>query len=521
MPLTTHGVSALCFPSTFHPPTVVGAEITSIGTQLVTNFTSHVPDGAVANTPGVDAIDLAFCNVTVSYTHPGQGDNITVTAWLPIGTWNERMEGVGGGGWVAGGPNSLAYPELVIAVASGYAGVTTDAGLNVGVDTSARGWALLSRGNVNLYNLQNLASRSLHDQAIIGKSVITDFYGRPPKKSYWTGCSQGGRQGMMLAQRYPGLYDGIASAAPAINWNAFFSAMYWPQLFMNLAGEHPHNCELDAITAAAVSACDGIDGVLDGIISDVDACNFNPFSVVGTTFNCSETNTTREITQSAAAVANATWSGPRTMNGNAIWYGPHMGATLSGLLGLAATNCADDVCVGAPVYLGTEWIKLFIEKNPDFDLTRISHQQYDEIVHAGGQEFASTIDTTDADLSRFKDRGGKILTFHGLADPIIPPQGSEHYHDSVKALDSGVNDFYRLFLAPGVAHCSGGPGGHPYTVLDALVEWVENGKAPDTLPVSFTSATGMTYNRILCPYPSKALYSQGNDPTLAESFYCG
>lgn len=424
MNFNTHGLSSLCYPASFNPPTALGVEVTSIGAELVTNFTSHIPDGA--NTPGADAIDLSFCNVTVSYTHPGQGDNITVTAWLPIDTWNERMQGIGGGGWVAGGPNSQAYSGLVTSITSGYAGVTTDAGLNVGADQSASDWALLSPGNVNLYNLQNLASRSLHDQAIIGKALITDFYGRPPRKSYWNGCSQGGRQGMMLAQRYPTLYDGIASAAPAINWNAFFTAMYWPQLFMNLAGDYPHGCELDAITEAAVSACDGIDGVFDGVISDVDACDFNPISIVGAPFNCPSTNTTMRITQGAAAVANATWSGPRTTNGDFLWYGPHKGADLSSksIVGLAATNCTGAVCVGAPLYLGAEWIALFIEKNPRFDLRNISHRQYEEIFHAGWQEFASVIDTDDPDLSTFKESGGKILTFHGLVSPLSGEQQS-------------------------------------------------------------------------------------------------
>lgn len=414
---------ALCSPSTFSPPPVFGAEITSIKTHLVSNFTAIVPAELLVNTPTANATDVNFCNVTVSYTHPGQGDNISVTAWLPIDSWNERMEGVGGGGWVAGGPISqLAYPELISAISSGYAGVTTDAGLNVGVDVSASAWALLGPGNVNLYNLQNLASRSLHDQAVIGKSLIKDFYGRPPKKSYWNGCSQGGRQGLMLAQRYPDLYDGIAAAAPAINWNAFFTAMYWPQLIMNLAGKYPHGCELDAITAAAVSACDALDGVLDGVISNTDACIFDPFTAVGTVFDCSSTNTTMQISHMAAVVANATWSGPQTAKGNFLWYGPYRGSDLSGSstdLGLAGTQCTGEVCVGAPLYLGTEWMTLFIEKNPDFNLTSISREQYDEIFHAGRQEFASIIETAEPDLSQFKSHGGKILTFHGLVSNLL------------------------------------------------------------------------------------------------------
>ncbi|KIM93816.1 hypothetical protein OIDMADRAFT_136812 [Oidiodendron maius Zn] len=514
-------VPALCAPSMFKAPIVFGAEITSIGANLVSNFTSVIP--AISNTPISNATDITFCNVTVSYTHPGQGDNITVTAWLPIDGWNERMEGVGGGGWVAGGPDSLSYTELVGAISSGYAGVTTDAGLNSGHDVSAMPWAVLSPGNVNLYDLENLASRSLYDQAIIGKSIIEDFYGKPPKRSYWNGCSQGGRQGMMTAQRYPDLYDGIAAAAPAINWNAFFTAMYWPQLIMNLAGKYPYGCELDAVTAAAVAACDDLDGVIDGVISNVDECHFDPYTVVGSVFNCSATGKRMQITEMAAAVANATWSGPKTSNGAFLWYGPHIGADLSGTLsslGLAGTNCTSGTCVGAPQYLGTEWMTLFIEKNPDFNLTNISHEQYDEIVYSGWQQFGSIIETADPDLSKFKASGGKILTFHGLADPIIPTRGSQHYYDAVAALDRDVHDFYRLFLAPGVFHCSGGPGGQPHTVLEALVEWVENGSVPDILPVSFTTVNGTTFNQILCPYPLKSVYSRGGDPTLADSYTC-
>lgn len=415
MMTTTH---AQCVPSTFQAPTVFGAEITTIGANLVTNFTSFIPAKYLSNTPAANATDLTFCNVTVSYTHPGQSDNITVMAWLPVGTWNERMEGVGGGGWVAGGTDTpQSYIELVGAISSGYAGITTDAGLNLGLDQSASPWALLSPGNVNLYDLENLASRSLYDEAIIGKSLIKDFYGRPPKNSYWNGCSQGGRQGMMIAQRYPGLYDGIAAAAPAINWNAFFTAMYWPQLIMNLARKHPHGCELDAITAAAVSACDGLDGVIDGVISNVDDCHFNPFKVVGSIFNCSATGTKMHVSEMAAVVANATWSGPATSTGKFLWYGPHIGADISGSLtslGTAGTNCTGGTCTGAPLYLGAEWITLFIEKNPNFDLTNITKKQYDEIVYSGHQQFASIIETVDPDLSQFRASKGKILTYHGL-----------------------------------------------------------------------------------------------------------
>ncbi|KFX99219.1 hypothetical protein O988_03980 [Pseudogymnoascus sp. VKM F-3808] len=514
---------SLCAPSTFTFPDLFGAQIISLSANLVTNFSESVKDIYFFNHPSITVENATFCNITVSYTHPGQGDHINVGAWLPVDTWNERMQAVGGGGWVAGGTDFfLSASSMAGAIGSGYATITTDAGL--GVENDASPWALLSPGNVNLYNLQNLASVSLNDEAIIGKSLINDFYGKPPKYSYWSGCSQGGRQGLMMAQRYPEVYDGIAAAAPAINWNAFFTAVFWPQLVMNLVGEYPHGCELDELTAAGVSACDGLDGVVDGLVSNIEACDFDPFTLVGTVFNCSTTGTNITISKIAAEVANSTWAGPRTADGRFLWYGPNIGADLSGALtgqGLAATTCsANGTCVGAPNPLGTQWITLFIEKNPDFNLASMTHAQFDEIVHAGWQQYHSTVDTDDADLSRFKAAGGKMMTYHGLSDPIIPVGGSEHYYKEVTKLDPDVQDFYRYFEVPGLQHCSGGNGGQPTTVFEALVAWVEDGIAPESLPVKPTSDNGTVLERIVCPYPSVSTYDGVSDPTSADGFSC-
>ncbi|KFX96597.1 hypothetical protein V490_03250 [Pseudogymnoascus sp. VKM F-3557] len=416
------------------------------------------------------------------------------------------MQAVGGGGWVAGGTNFfLSASYMAGAIGSGYATITTDAGL--GVENDASPWALLSPGNVNLYNLQNLASISLNDEAIIGKSLINDFYGKPPKYSYWSGCSQGGRQGLMMAQRYPDVYDGIAAATPAINWNAFFTAVFWPQLVMNLAGEYPHGCELDELTAAGASACDGLDGVVDGLVSNIEACDSDPFTLQDRSGGC-----------------HSTWAGPRTADGRFLWYGPNIGADLSGALtgqGLAATTCsANGTCVGAPNPLGTQWITLFIEKNPDFNLASMTHAQFDEILHAGWQQYHSVVDTDDADLWAFKAAGGKMMTYHGLSDPIISVGGSEHYYKEVTKLDPNVQDFYRYFEVPGLQHCSGGNGGQPTTVFEALVAWVEDGIAPESLPVKPTSDNGTILERIICAYPSVATYDGVSDPTYADGFSC-
>lgn len=280
-------------------PSVFGAEFLSMTTTFITNYSQFVHAGYYTNHGSVNVTNASFCNVTLTYTHPGQNDSINVQVWLPADNWNGRLQAIGGGGWQAG----LYTPSLMgmtAAVGEGYSTVSTDAGL--GSQVYPTDWALLSPGNVNLYLLQDLASVSLNDMAIIGKAVTASFYGEAPKYSYFSGCSQGGRQGMMLAQRYPDAFDGIAASAPAINWSNFVFSDYWPSLVMRLLGEFPPACEFDAISAAALHACDGLDGVVDGIIADIDACCFNPTSMVGKTINCSTLNGVPRTISSAAAI---------------------------------------------------------------------------------------------------------------------------------------------------------------------------------------------------------------------------
>lgn len=242
--------------------------------------------------------------------------------------------------------------------------------------------------------------------------------------SYWNGCSQGGRQGLMLAQRYPTAYDGIGAGAPAINWNKLIDFVQWPQQVMNEMGEFPYGCELDAITAAAVSACDKLDGVVDGIISNIKECldSFDPFSVVGDTVTCAQTNGTQKlISQAAAVVANATWHGRVTADGMSIHHGIGPGSDLTGNSpksygspGVAATSCTEKGCTGSPSNLGTSWFRLFLAKNPAFDLTNLTRKEFDALAYTGVQQYASLMETADADLREFRNAGGKMVTFHGL-----------------------------------------------------------------------------------------------------------
>ncbi|KAH8589560.1 feruloyl esterase [Bisporella sp. PMI_857] len=513
--------NSLCTAATFSP-TLFGASILDVSVSLVTDYNTVAREIYNYNHPTIKVTNATFCNVTITYTHPGQGDTINVEAWLPTHEkYNGRLQATGGGGYIAG-RFFLSYTDMAGAIEEGYATMTTDAGLGYATDASP--WGQVSEGNVNLYALQNFGSVSLYEEAILTKALVQDYYGAPPKYSYWSGCSQGGRQGLMLAQRYPGLYDGIAASAPGNNWNELVPSTYFPQLEMNLLGQYPRACELDFLGAEATKACDSLDGVADGLVSDPDACHFDPFSLVGTSFSCAETGTNLSLSFAAANIANITWTGSRTSNGDFIWYGYSPGSPISGTgvpQSVAATTCsANGTCTGAPTLLGAQWIQLFVEKNPDYDLTKMTRKDFDDKVHYSKQQFNDIYSANDPDLTRFRDAGGKMLGYHGLLDEIIPPKGSEHYYNAVTEVTPDVHDFYRYYKVPGLRHCSGGNGGQPTAIWAALTAWVENGTVPEALPISFTNSRNSTSNRKLCPYPQKAIYDGYGDTDSADSFNC-
>lgn len=247
--------SATCFGVQIKSPELPGGNVLSVSAQHgvlpAPTFSALSNSTDIDSSFTVDTQTFEFCNVTVVYTHPGAGDTITVQVLLPRKGWNKRFLAAGGGGWATG-----IFEFLFAPLAKGYAAAGTDGGHARRPYDGAETWAQISPGNVNLYALQNFASVALNDLAIIGKAVTTSFYSSPPKHSYWDGCSMGGRQGLMLAQRYPTAFDGIIAAAPAINLVKFAVSNFWAQVVMKELGVYPSTCELDAITAAAVKECE-------------------------------------------------------------------------------------------------------------------------------------------------------------------------------------------------------------------------------------------------------------------------
>lgn len=494
-----------CSPAAIETPQLFGAKIINILAAEVHNYSGYAP--VVNGNPSGPSTPLDFCNVTVAYTHPGQNDIINVYVWLPLQGWNGRFQGTGGGGYTTG----LGSLVLFNAISYGYAAASTDGGHALGPspDASIDSWALISPGNVNLYLFQDFAHVALNDMTVIGKAVTTSFYGCSPSRSYWYGCSTGGRQGLMMAQKYPKAYDGIVAGSPAINWASFAVAEAWPMLVMNKLKTYPSQCEIAAFTQEAIKSCDGLDGLVDGIIGAPELCDFDPRSVVGKAYQCSTGGNGSVLTAEGAEVVSAAWNGPRSPSRKLGWYGLNKDASLD-----SVTQLAEGQPPVVPPSLADTWIRYFVIKDPTFSTANMTDEDFFDLLHASRNEYDSIISANDPDLSEFKRNGGKMIASHGQADPLIPIQGTEDYYKRVLRQDPNAQDFFRYFEAPGVAHCEGGVGAYPRDTLQKLVRWVEEGVAPETLTASYYSTA-----RDLCPYPLVQRYVGGNS-NVPESFRC-
>ncbi|MFI5800850.1 tannase/feruloyl esterase family alpha/beta hydrolase [Streptomyces sp. NPDC051677] len=490
-------------------PQVPGAGVESV-TAVIR------PPGDVAGTPPLPPVTSvpAVCDVTVLLSHPGVGDRVTTRVWLPLESWNGRYQSTGGGGYSASGGEAA----LATAVKSGYSAASTDAGVSTnGLDPSS--WALDSQGRVNTGLLEDFSSRSLHDMAVIGKQITAGFYDRQTFYSYWNGCSTGGRQGWMEAQRYPDDYDGIMAAAPAANWDRFTPGNMWAQVVMNQEKDFLSPCELDTFTQAAITACDRNDGVADGVVDDPDRCHFDPRSLVGRQVVCD--GKTLQITATDAMVVGRIWSGPTTRTGQFLWYGPLKSTSLTTAAGTVVSP--DGTRTGKPFPVIDNWFKYFLKQDPAFDASTITYAEYEKLFRQSQREYNGIIGTDDPDLSAFKAAGGKMITWHGVSDRNIPVQGTVDYRKRVEREMGGarqVDSFFRVFLAPGVDHCGFGTGPAPTDPLAAVVNWVEHGKAPATLPASTTKPDGTVITRNLCRYPLQARYSGHGPTTSADSYTC-
>lgn len=463
-----------------------------------------LPDTTIESA-AVDPTNPAICRVTAITTHPPAGDKVTIWLAIPTSNWNGRFLGTGGGGFVGGMPAGVNAP-----VALGYAAGATDTGHQGGSGS----FAMDANGHLNWQLIRDNAHVGIHEMTVTGKALTQAMYGVPPRYSYFNGCSTGGRQGLMEAQRYPQDYNGIVSGAPAINWPKLMMQSMWGTLQESVAEDPVPACKLAAATAAAIAACDMIDGVKDGVIEDPQGCTYDPQPLVGTSAGDCGT-----FTQADVDVIRKIWQGPRRPDGSFLWYGQTRGADLNALVASRGTPLKPRAFT-----FTVDWLKYFLTLNPQFDWTTITPAAYQHFWDRSVEEYGIVIGTNNPDLTAFRNRGGKAIIWHGLADQLITPLGTIDYYKRVQQRMGGAqktSQFARLFLAPGVAHCGGGAGPSPYGQLDALLSWVEDGKAPTALTAARRGQTGaITRSRPLCQYPSVAKYKGAGSTDDAANFVC-
>ncbi|KAI8296720.1 hypothetical protein K4K59_003903 [Colletotrichum sp. SAR11_240] len=492
------GKTTPCSKENYSFPNLHGAQLLSITTSTLNGFkpqAGFLPEAALVAEDGVQA-----CNVTISYTHPGHNDDVTVQLWLPTTNYNERYVGVGGGGWSAGEMGA----DIRSALASqGYAVATTNAGYNHNMFATADTWLMKNPGNLEYPLIVNFGHRALHDMTVISKHIIREAYGSLPKFSYWQGCSTGGRQGLTIAQRYPEDYDGLLTSCPAVNFSSLLVAMYWPQFIMNQKGIYPKACEFEAIVAALADSC--------GKTEDVESCDFDVASLIGTTVDCQGKSTI--ISSTAVEVYKALLEGPVDLEGNQLFPGVTVGTAVTGMMSIANTHCEGEICSGGrPFAIADDWIRLMVKKDPSFDPTKMTHAEYVQIFRDSVNEWDGMFSSNNPDLQRFRQLGKKMISWHSVNDEAVPVKAMRQYYDRVLALDSSrdvsTQDYYRYFEVPGATHCVA-PAGVPYPLkaLDTLRSWVEEGTAPESLPAVAlgTKKVETKSEPPICVYPNKPL----------------
>ena len=454
----------------------------------------------------------SLCSVNMTQ-NDATGNPMHIVLWLPD-DWNGRFQGFGGAGFLCG----PLYAELANGVVAGYASAGTDCG---SLDPTGS-FALNKDGTLNTALINDFAFNGIHAMTVDGKAVTQAYYGSGPRYAYFNGCSTGGREGLMEAQRFPTDYNGIVSAAPAINWTKFIPAEIWPELVMLQSNDFLPACKEAAFNDAVTQACGGVDGV----IQDPGDCHWSPFDLVGFATPCGT------ITATDAAVVQKIWDGPRSASGQKLWYGLEPGTSFGGLAG--TTTGSDGTTTGAPFPIAVAWLGTWVQQNPNWDWHTLTYSQFDQLFQQSQNEFSSTIATDNPDLSAFRKNGGKIIIWHGLADQLIFPQGTINYYQRVQQAMGGpvrTATFARLFLAPGAQHCASAAGpapGTPYQYpaaampLQDVVNWVEHGQAPlSILAEKVDPQTNfVTESRILCSYPLRAVYSGHGNPNVSTSYRC-
>lgn len=463
------------------------------------------PAGTLNGLPGKPIDNLpAFCRVAATLM-PSSDSNIKIEVWMPVAGWNGKFEGTGNGGYAGG----IAYGGLADGLRSGFAVANTDMGTS---EPSGRGADDLV-GHPERW--RDWGSRSTHEMTVAAKQIIRMFYGKEPALAFYLGCSTGGQQGLVEAQRFPDDYDGIAAGGPANNRTRLHMDFIWNYA---AAEEKPDSRipaeKLALMSNAMLNACAAQKAVpSDRFVSDPQACHWDPQTLL-----CKAGDASDCLTPDQVATAEKLYEGPR----NPVTHEPiYPGLTRGSELQWNDVLPKD----GAPLLdalfkwtFGPDWNWRTFDFNRD--------------VKTVDDTLGAMVNATDPDLHTFKSHGHKLIVYHGWSDVIVPSLESINYYQSAENAQADeaakhhlskteeTQGFFRLFMVPGMAHCGGGPGLNGIAPFDSLVTWVEKGLPPEKI-IAGRYENGVTQmTRPVCPYPRIARYNGTGDSNDAASFSC-
>jgi feruloyl esterase len=458
-----------------------GATITAADMVAAGAYKTQEPPNNILQVP-------AFCRVAATL-RPTSDSSIEIEVWLPE-VWNGKYEAVGGGGWAG----VISFPAMAAALSEGYATSSTDTGHRGGDAKFAPG---------HPEKIADYAYRAVHEMTVQTKTLIGARYGRAPRLSYWNGCSTGGRQGLQEAQRYPDDFDAIVAGAPA-NYMIHLNAWDMKAALINQKDE-VHlvpATKLAMLHSAVVATCDGLDGVKDGLLSNPKTCHFDPATLV-----CQGGDSASCLTGPQLESIQAMYAPAKRKDGTLVYPGmPYGGEN-------AWTRMYDP----NPFAIALSTFQYALHEDAawnwrSFDLDRDV---------AAADEKLGAIHAINPDLTAFRDRGGKLIMYHGWADQLISPENSINYRASVEAKLGGNQDSWlRLYMIPGMQHCRGGDGPNQFNVMGALERWQESSEPPAQILAAHVTNNVVDRTRPLCPYPQIAVYKGLGSINDAANFAC-
>ncbi|MGD8339604.1 MAG: tannase/feruloyl esterase family alpha/beta hydrolase [Gammaproteobacteria bacterium] len=421
--------------------------------------------------------------------------------WLPAPeNWNGKFLAIGGGG-TAG---NISYTRMAPMLNQGYATASTDTG------HSSRDWEWMSDDGL----LRDFAYRAIYEMTAKSNAIVSNFYARPASYRYFNGCSLGGRQGLVEAQRFPDDYDGIVAGAPVNAYVDTRLTQVWAMQVVQPALPGQSALDADAlalVTATATAQCDTLDGVADNVLEDPRRCNFDPGRL-----QCGFASPGRCLSAAQVQAVRQMYAGPALPGAGRVAPGFPVGSETGWSFALAAE----------PPEISLRFLRRVIFDDPLWSWRRFALATDAALAR---ERAGWLMDATSPDLARYRDQGGKLLLYHGWNDTNNPAEATITYYESIETelalrpnpYSIGTRDFARLFLVPGMGHCGGGLGTSRFDAQRAIENWVERGIAPDRIEAERVDDRGQIIRtRPLCPYPQTARYRGTGNSDRSGSFVC-